>query len=261
MLCHDASPGVSQNMSQLSGTSPIVGFVSLFAITRWLVESCLHRCASKFQDNVRFTLEGRHDMSLDALEDLLMEELNDLYDCEKKLTKALPKMAKAASSEELSEAFSEHLKETEKHVTRLERVFSSLGRKPGRKTCEAINGLLEEGKELMEEKGEEPVKDAALIAAAQKVEHYEIASYGCVRTWAQCMGKADVAEILQETLDEEGAADKKLTEIAESLNMEAEALNDEEKATDDDVEEEDGDMGETPHSSRRSHARRTRTSR
>jgi len=160
-------------------------------------------------------------MKLESLTDLFVEELKDLYDAEKQLTKALPKMAKAASSEELTAAFEEHLEVTEGHVARLEQIFKSLGQSPGRKKCEAMKGLVEEGAEIIEEDATDAVKDAALIAAAQKVEHYEIASYGCLRTWAQLLGNSEAAELLQETLNEEGEADEKLTEIAQALNIEA----------------------------------------
>ena len=160
-------------------------------------------------------------MKLASLDDLFVEELKDLYDAEKQLTKALPKMAKAASSEELTAAFEEHLQVTERHVERLDQIFRSCGESPGRKKCEAMKGLIEEGAEIIAEDAAAAVKDAALIAAAQKVEHYEIASYGCVRTWAQLLGNDKAAQLLQQTLDEEGEADKKLTELSQDLNVEA----------------------------------------
>jgi ferritin-like metal-binding protein YciE len=160
-------------------------------------------------------------MKLKSLNDLFLEELKDTYDAEKQLIKALPKMAKAASSDELTAAFEEHLDITEGQVTRLEQVFKSLGESPGRKKCEAMKGLVEEGAEIIEEEATPAVKDAALIAAAQKVEHYEIASYGCLRTWAQLLGNAKAAKLLQQTLDEEGDADKALTALSEALNIEA----------------------------------------
>lgn len=160
-------------------------------------------------------------MKLTTLDDLLLEELKDLNDAEKQITKALPKMAKAASSGELAQAFRDHLEETKGQIARLEQVFELLGKKAGRKKCEAMEGLLEEGAEMMKEDADPDVLDAALIAAAQRVEHYEMAGYGCVRTWCQVLGHSDAARLLQETLDEEGSADKKLTEIAESLNVQA----------------------------------------
>lgn len=156
--------------------------------------------------------------------DLLELELKDLYSAEKQLTKALPKMAKAATNEELKEAFETHLTETEGQVERLEQIFKQLDISYSRvEKCKAMEGLIEEGQDLLEEGLEPDVLDAALICAAQKVEHYEIAGYGCARTFAQQLGHGDVAELLQETLDEEGNTDKKLTEIAESVvNEEAE---------------------------------------
>lgn len=163
---------------------------------------------------------------IDSLETLLEEELKDIYSAEKQLVKALPKMAKTATSEELRAAFEEHLEVTKGHVDRLEEVFEVLGKTAKAKTCKAMQGLLEEGKEIMEEDAEDSVMDAGLIAAAQKVEHYEIASYGTVRTWARLCGREEAAELLQETLDEEGEADKKLTELAEAMvNSEAESGN------------------------------------
>jgi ferritin-like metal-binding protein YciE len=151
------------------------------------------------------------------LHELFLDELSDLYSAEKQLTKALPKMLKAAQSTELKMAIESHLGETEGHVDRLEEVFRSLGEKIKRKTCAAMEGLVEEASELLQEQKGKSSLDAAIIAAAQKVEHYEIASYGTVRAWAEQMGHGQAVELLQATLDEEGAADEKLTEIAQSL--------------------------------------------
>ena len=163
-------------------------------------------------------------MKLDSLETLYVEELRDLYNAENQLLKALPKMAKAASSPELKQAFEEHLEQTQEHVARLEEIFEKLDKKPTGKTCKAMKGLIEEGSEVLEEEGEEPVLDAAIIAAAQKVEHYEIASYGTVRTFAEILGEEDAVELLQQTLDEESEADQRLTELAEEVvNVEASA--------------------------------------
>ena len=162
-------------------------------------------------------------MKLDSLRTLWIEEMRDLYNAENQLLKALPKMAKKASTPELKEAFESHLEETRTHVERLEEIFARLGKKPSGKTCKAMKGLVEEGSEMMEEDGPESVIDAGLIAAAQRVEHYEMAGYGVVRTFASVLGEDEAQELLQETLDEEGAADKKLTEIAESfVNEDAE---------------------------------------
>src|SRR5688572_660952 len=161
-------------------------------------------------------------MEMDHLQDLLLHELRDLYNAENQLLKALPRMAKAASSPELRKAFELHTRETKGQVQRLEKVFKSLGEKARGKKCHAMEGLIEEGKELMQEDMEPEVLDAGLIGAAQKVEHYEIASYGTVRTYAQLLGNDEAARLLQETLDEEGATDKKLTALAQSLiNVEA----------------------------------------
>lgn len=156
-----------------------------------------------------------------AFQELFIEELKDLYHAEQQLLKALPKMVKAASDEQLKTGFAKHLKETEVHVRRLEKVFKLMDEKPAAKVCEAMKGLLKEGQEIIDEDLPDSIKDAALIGAAQKVEHYEIASYGTLRTYANLLQREDVADILQTTLDEEGATDKKLTEIAETLNVEA----------------------------------------
>ena len=155
-------------------------------------------------------------MALENLQDLFLEQLKDMNDAEQRIIKALPKMAREATSDELSSAFEEHLSQTQEHVTRLERVFLSIGESVSKKTCKAMVGLLEEGEEIMKEDADDDVKDAALIAAAQKVEHYEMATYGCLRDWARLLGNEEAANLLQQPLDEEGDADKKLTEIAES---------------------------------------------
>lgn len=169
-------------------------------------------------------------MKLKTLRDLYVDELKDLYSAENQLVKALPKMAKAASNEELSQAFTDHLAETEQQVERLEKIFQGLGISPKGKKCKAMEGLVTEGKELIDEEADPMVKDAALIAAAQRVEHYEMAGYGCVRTFARLLGEEEAAELLQETLDEEGNADKKLTDLAESvINIEAMETADEEQ--------------------------------
>lgn len=153
---------------------------------------------------------------LKTLEDLLLMEIQDLYDAEHRILKALPKLAKKASHSELSAAFEEHLEQTQSHVVRLENVFKILGEKPKRKTCEGIKGLLKEGDEALEEPMENDVRDAAMIGAAQRVEHYEMAGYGCAKTFASRLGYDDAADLLQQTLDEEAETDQKLTGIAES---------------------------------------------
>lgn len=161
-------------------------------------------------------------MSLKTLDDLFVHELKDLYNAEKQLIKALPKMAKAASSEKLRAGFEDHLAETEEHVVRLEKIFSLLDASSRGAHCDAMEGLIEEGKKMIEEDAEPAVKDAGLIAAAQRVEHYEIAGYGVARTFAGLLGHEEIQTLLQTTLDEEKSTDEKLTELAESeINMEA----------------------------------------
>ena len=155
-------------------------------------------------------------MATHNLRDALAEEIRDLYNAEKQLVKALPKMAKAATSDELREALESHLDETENQVTRLERVFELLDEKPRGKHCAGMAGIVEEGSEKLQEDMEDTVLDACLIASAQKVEHYEIGAYGTAIAWAEALGLNDVAEVLNETLEEEKAADQKLTALAES---------------------------------------------
>lgn len=156
-----------------------------------------------------------------AFQDFFIEELKDIYHAEQQLVKALPKMAKAATDPQLKDGFTKHLKQTEGHARRLEKVFKLLGEKPAGKVCEAMKGLIKEGQEKIAEDLPDSIKDAALIGAAQKVEHYEIAAYGTLRAYAGLMEREDVVALLQENLDEEGETDKKLTEIAETLNVEA----------------------------------------
>jgi ferritin-like metal-binding protein YciE len=157
------------------------------------------------------------------LQELFLDELADVYNAEQQLTKALPKMAKAARNEELREGFEMHLQETENQIQRLEQVVETLGESMKRKPCKGMKGLIEEGSEMMQEKKGSAALDAALIAAAQKVEHYEIASYGTLCAWAKQLGHDEAAELLHETLEEERATDEKLTQLAESLaNVEAE---------------------------------------
>ena len=161
-------------------------------------------------------------MEIESLQELLIEEMRDIYSAENQLTKAMPKMAKKASNPQLKKAFETHLKETENQIKRLQQIFEKLGKKPTGKKCAAMEGLIEEAKDMMGEDMDEETMDAALIACAQKVEHYEIASYGTVRTWAQHIGDEQTARLLQQTLDEEGKTDKLLTELAEnSINVEA----------------------------------------
>ena len=156
---------------------------------------------------------------LNSPRDLLIHELKDLYSAEVQLAKALPKMAKAATDDELKSAFEQHLEETRTHAERLEKIMSQLDESPKGKKCKAMEGLVEEGKEVIDEQAEASIKDLALITAAQKVEHYEIAGYGSARTLAELIGESRIAKVLQETLDEEGETDKRLTQIAENISV------------------------------------------
>ncbi len=167
-------------------------------------------------------------MKLDTLRKLYVEELRDIYNAEQQLVKALPKMAKGASSDDLREVIETHLDETKGQVERLEQIFEALDESPKGKTCKAMKGLVEEGSEILDEKGEESVLDAGIIAAAQKVEHYEMATYGTLRTWADLLNEDEAAGLLQETLDEEGEADKKLNDLAEEI-VNPEALSEDEQ--------------------------------
>ena len=161
-------------------------------------------------------------MKLKTLEDLFHHELKDLYSAETQLVKALPKMAKAATHEDLQAGFTEHLEQTKGHVARLEQIGESLELQLTGHTCKAMQGLVEEGSDLISEDAEDAVRDAGLIGAAQRVEHYEIAAYGTARALARCLGHDEAADLLGETLEEEKAADEKLTELAESaINAEA----------------------------------------
>src|ERR1700746_1571115 len=160
-------------------------------------------------------------MSKLALRELYLDELRDLYDAENRLVKALPKLAKEAESENLSAGIEEHLDQTRGHEDGLGEFFEALDEKPGGKRCAAMVGLIQEGEEMMDEDFEPGVKDAALISAAQRVEHYEIAAYGCVRTWAGLLGEREAENLLQQTLDEEKEADEKLTELSQKIHVEA----------------------------------------
>lgn len=160
-------------------------------------------------------------MAKQALKELYVDELRDLYDAENRLVKALPKLAKEAESDELRSGIEAHLEQTKGHVERLRQIFDSMGEKASGKKCTGMVGILEEGEELMDEEFENGVKDAALISAAQRVEHYEIAAYGCVKTWAGILGENEAQNLLQQTLDEEKETDQKLTELAEDINVEA----------------------------------------
>ncbi len=161
-------------------------------------------------------------MEMESLRELFVDELKDLYSAENQILKALPKMIKKASSSDLKKGFETHLQQTRVHVERLEKIFQKLGKSPKGKKCKGMEGVIADGKELMEEDAEPEVMDAGLIGAAQHVEHYEIAGYGCVRTYAELLGQDDFAKLLQKTLDEEKDTDEKLTELAQKINVEAE---------------------------------------
>jgi ferritin-like metal-binding protein YciE len=160
-------------------------------------------------------------MSVETLEELLIDELKDLYSAEKQIVRALPKLAKSATNPELSEALRTHLEETKEQVARLEKISELIGKKLTGKTCVGMKGVLEEGSEVLEETEKGAIRDAALIAASQRVEHYEMAGYGAARDFAKLLGKGDIASLLEATLEEEKGADKKLTSIASSVNKQA----------------------------------------
>lgn len=183
------------------------------------------------------------------LKDLFLDELADMYDAERRIVKALPKMAKAATCPDLKAAIQSHLKETEGHVTKLEEVFASFDQKARGKTCEAIVGLLKEGDEIAAEFKESPAINAALISAAQKVEHYEMASYGCLHEWAGLLENEEAAELLQEILDQEKSANQTLTELARSSSND-EALGESDTKNSEEDSDEDSPRKETAHASR-----------
>jgi ferritin-like metal-binding protein YciE len=160
-------------------------------------------------------------MRKDSLRQLYVDELKDLYSAETQLVKALPKMAKASSNAELRKAFEEHLRQTSEQVSRLEQIFEALQEKPTGKKCLGMEGLVKEGAETMQEKYSEPVMDAAVIGAAQRVEHYEIAAYGTVREFAELLGEEEHVSLIEQTLEEEKQADEKLTQLAETINSQA----------------------------------------
>jgi ferritin-like metal-binding protein YciE len=163
----------------------------------------------------------RQMMQKDSLRKLYVDELKDLYNAETQLVKALPKMAKAASNAELRQGFEEHLRQTSEHVSRLEQIFDALGEKPTGKKCLGMEGLVKEGSEVMSEDYEDALMDAAIIGAAQRVEHYEIAGYGTVRAFAELLGENEHVSLLDQTLEEEKETDEKLTQLAEQINAQA----------------------------------------
>lgn len=206
-------------------------------------------------------------MSLDNLEALLVEQLKDIYYAEKQLVAALPKMAKAAHSKDLKDAFTEHATQTEEHVSRLEQAFEALGVPAKAKKCPAIEGLIEEAAEMMEEDGTPAVLDAGLIASAQRVEHYEIAAYGTARAFAEALGHEEVVTLLETTLDEEDAADQLLTEVTQSsvlpaaLGMVAASESGKDEASTEGEESESGSAARAPRSKAKPAAKPARSSR
>ena len=186
-------------------------------------------------------------MSIGTLRDLFVEELKDMYSAEKQLVKALPKLARKATSADLKSAFEEHLQVTQEQVKRLEQIFEALGESAGRKLCKGMEGIVEEGKEMMEQDADEAVLDAGLITAAQKAEHYEIAVYGSLKTYAEILGEDKAAELLDASLGEEKETDERLSEIASALNLQA-AEADGGEGSEDDA----SDEGETRSGAKRS---------
>jgi ferritin-like metal-binding protein YciE len=178
-------------------------------------------------------------MKENTLRELFLEELRDLYDAENRIVKALPKMAKACNSEELRSGFEEHLEQTKQHVERLKQIFGEMDEKASEKKCPGMVGIIQEGEELMGEDFEGSVADAALISAAQRVEHYEIAAYGCVRSWAQQLGEDKAAELLGKTLNEEKETDGKLTQLAEEINASARSEGGKEQKEEQEKDEEE----------------------
>jgi ferritin-like metal-binding protein YciE len=168
-------------------------------------------------------------VKVNSLQELYVDELKDLYDAENQIIKALPKMIDAASSEELQNALTEHLEVTREQAKRIEQIFQNMGEKLKAEKCKGMEGVIREGAEILSEDMDENVKDAAIISAAQRVEHYEMAGYGTVRTWANLLGESEAEELLQQTLDEEKEADEKLNELAEQINVQAEAGGGEEE--------------------------------
>ena len=197
--------------------------------------------SSRFELSVKIPAKDKTMPKTKSLHDMFIDEVRDAYDAEKQLIKALPKLAKAAKSRELREAFQAHLAETQGHVTRLEEVFATLDEKPRGKHCDGIAGIIEEGKSLLEEEIDESALDACLIAAGQRAEHYEMAAYGSLVAWARVMGHAEAADLLEQNLGEEKAADEKLTTLAEG------GIN-EQAASAASPDEQDNDEEDTPSS-------------
>jgi ferritin-like metal-binding protein YciE len=210
---------------------------------KWAVGTCFSPCvqpesaAGALENSGRISacciqktqnFSGRLTVKINSLQELYVDELRDLYDAENQLTKALPKMAEGATSDELREGFKEHLEQTRGHVQRLEQIFERLGEKPKGKKCKGMEGLIKEGSEVLDEDIEEDTHDAAIIGAAQRVEHYEIAGYGTARTHAELLGRDEDVELLEQTLEEEKETDEKLTQLAGNINVQAQESESEE---------------------------------
>lgn len=192
----------------------------MFMATRQFEGSSLSKLPNEAVRNVN---QAGDEMSVETLEELFIDELKDLYSAEKQIVRSLPKLAKAASTQELQEALLDHLEETKGQVERLDQIAEIVGKRLTGKTCAGMKGVLEEGSEVLDEIEKGKVRDAALIGASQRVEHYEMAGYGTARDFAKLLGLNDVVELLEETLEEEKAADKKLTAISKSVNKQAKA--------------------------------------
>jgi ferritin-like metal-binding protein YciE len=199
-------------------------------------------------NHLRISVYQENIMEQEALKELYIDELKDIYNAENQLVKALPKMAKAATSEDLSSGFEAHLEQTRGHIQRLEQIFKALDEKPTGKKCKGMEGLIAEGQEMMGEDFEDDVMDAALISAAQRVEHYEIAAYGTVRTYAELLGEDEAVQLLEQTLEEEKETDQKLTDLASEINVKAMGEGSEEDSS----EEEDEEAAPSPRKKARS---------
>jgi ferritin-like metal-binding protein YciE len=226
--------GLSESLPSSNGSLKTIRVWTRFRIALNVEHSATKRSTN---DNDFISQEREHPMEHKALRKLYIDELKDIYDAENQLVKALPKMAKAATSEKLRAGFESHLEQTRGHIARLQDIFEALGEKPTGKKCKGMMGLVKEGQEI-DEDFEGEVMDAALISAAQRVEHYEIAAYGCVATWAELLGESEANALLEQTLQEEKETDHKLTVLSEEINVQAKGEGDNEDVG----EEEEGAM-------------------
>jgi ferritin-like metal-binding protein YciE len=212
---------VNPNPPLLSRRDPLAGAERQIFVARVVEATALHANGPATAFRKMPITSGGMKMSVDTIEKLFVEELKDLYSAENQINKALPKMAKAAKSNELRNAFETHLRETEGQIKRLDQVFEILGTNPKGKNGDGIKGVLDEGSHMLDETKEGEVRDVALISAAQRVEHYQMAAYGTVRSYAERLGKSQVVQLLQKTLEEVRAADKKLTDISQQVYLRA----------------------------------------